>query len=272
VALGKIKDKSTKHQDLTEPDEFLQKSTSVLDRILENPRRFVVVTVGIILALLALLVISSLVQEGKRSVSDSYAAALETYQATVVKEGEETPENAKGKPTFTTEEAKYQAAAEKFASFLKDNSGSAFETLGHMYQGLANLKIKQFVKAEQSFGSMIQSVDNDDPLWGLGHKLLGQTYEDQEKWEKALAEYKIISAQESMNFQKDVALYMEGRMLERLNRDQEAMAAYAKMLDSYPDSSFKASVEKRKMVLEANGIEAPKTEAPKTDAKADEGK
>jgi tetratricopeptide (TPR) repeat protein len=271
VALGKIKNKSTKQQDLTEPDEFLQKSSSVMDRILENPRRFVVVTVAVIVAILALLVIASLVEEGKRSVSDSYAAALEVYQAQVVKEGDTPPETAKKKPTFSTDEAKYQAAAEKFASFLKDNSGSAFETLAHMYNGLANMKIKQYAKAEQAFGSMIQSVDNDDPLWSLGHKLLGQTYEDQEKWEKALAEYKIISAQESMNFLKDVSLYMEGRMLERLNRDQEAMTAYVKMLDSYPESSFKASVEKRKMVLEAKGIPAPKTEK-KADEKADEGK
>ena len=263
MALGKLKDKSTKQQNLTEPDEFIQTTSSVMDRILENPRRFVIVTVGIIVALLVLLIVTNLVQESKRSVSDSYAAALETYQAEVVKEGETPPENAAKKPTFSSDEAKYQAAAEKFTAFLKDNGDTAFGTLANMYLGLSDLKIKQYIKAEKAFGDMIKSVDKDDPLWSLGHKLLGQTYEEQEKWEQALAEYKLISTDEDINYLKDVALYMEGRMLERLNRDQEAMAAYSKLLDTYPDSSFKAGVEKRKMVLEAKGIPAPKTEEQK---------
>ncbi len=253
MALGKVKAKKSHKQTVNEQDEFLVTTGSLLDRIVDNPKQFTIVVSAIIVVALLWILVDHLLTESRRAVGDQFYHAQKIFSASVAKSDEEYENLKKEKPNepvFKSENEKYNAAINEFGKFLKDNPDGNLAGMAHFYVAVSQEKLGKPKAAEESISKALEMIDSEDPLHAVARKILGQVYEDQKQWEKALSQYRLLGEEKS-GMLKDVALYMQARMLERLGKKKEAQSLYAKMLDEFPDSNFKSSAQKHKSVLDA---------------------
>lgn len=252
MALGKVKTNQSRKDMLDQPDQFISSGSSALDKVVENPKLFLVAIGGILAALFLGILGHHFLMESGRSVGDQFAKAQEIFSA-------EVDENAKAdaKNTYRTNEDKYNAAVSAFETFLSDHDSGIYAPMARMYLALSHMKLSQFDKAEAALKEMAASLDSDDPLWVIAQKLLGQCLESQEKWGDAHKAYMAMVEGASVDYLKDEALYMQARMLERMDKKNDALALYKKLMEEYPTSGFKAAIDKRKAVLENDAPAAP---------------
>ncbi len=255
MALGKIKNKQTVKQAAESPDQFMAKGGSLMDKMIENPRQVAIAVGASLVVILLVIVVYNLLQESKMKVSDRFREAQKTFEARVVENDAEFKKasegaDAKKNPVFKSDEDKYKAALEKFEAFVKEEGKTPYTNLARVYLATCYLNVKQFDKAIE----ILKGLTSDDKIEpsnaALARKLLGAAYEEQQKWDAALAEYQALAGIKD-GFLQDVGVYHAARMLEKQGKNKEALAGYTNLLDNFKDSEYKANAEKRKIYLES---------------------
>ena len=168
------------------------------------------------------------------------AAALAVYEAPVVPPAAPTPGSAPPLPqpgTFQTEQAKLEAALPKFleAADRYPNSDAGITARYHAAGILASLG--RYGEAEQRFQEVAEK--GSDSIYGRTARL-GQADAQiaQGKYDSAIAIYTEMSRDPNSQIPVDSVLMQLGRAYVRAGKKEEAIRAFNRIVDEFPQSLY----------------------------------
>jgi predicted negative regulator of RcsB-dependent stress response len=233
-------------QRLTRKDIKRDEFTAVVGRSVEYAEthvRTLVYAVGGILLLVALAVAFHYYRSSQQDKANgALAAALKVYQAPVTATGAK-PTDA-DEPSFPTDEARRARAKELLAKVRKDYGSTDAGDVAGLY--LAQ------IAADEG------KTDEARKLWGDyadGHKgtMLGAEAQlnllsldrKQGKGEEVVKQLRSMLEKGESPLPQDMVLHELGGTLEQLQRPQEALQSYQRILDEFPQSPYRSDAQQR---------------------------
>jgi TolA-binding protein len=201
------------------------------------------IAAGILLVVVALAGVGGFVWwRGARDAraNDSLAAGLAIYEAPVVPLAAPAPGSPAPVPqpgTYTTEEAKLQAALPKFQETAEQypNADAGIAARYHAAAILAQLG--KYAEAEQRYNEVVQRAGNR--IYARTARLgMADTQVAQGKYDSAIAIYTELSRDATSQIPVDSVLMQLGRACARAGRKDEARAAFARIVKEFPESLY----------------------------------
>jgi hypothetical protein len=149
-------------------------------------------------------------------------------------------------------EAAIQAALEDLAALQHDDT----DRLGDLLRAARSLRSGDHATALSLYDAFIQQTPADHPAGFLAREGRGAALEAGGDLEGALVAYEGI-ATEAGQFYRDMSLYHQGRILERLERNDEAVARYKQYIEEFPlteGSLAREQVKNRMLELDPVGL------------------
>jgi tetratricopeptide (TPR) repeat protein len=207
------------------------------------------ITAVLIVAVVALAAVGGYTwwrQSRNAQANTALAAALAVYEAPVVPPAEPKPGSAPPLPqpgTFQTQQAKLEAALPKFqeAADRFPNANAGIAARYHAASILASLG--RHGEAEQRFAEVAQK--DGDGIYGRTAKL-GQAEAQiaQSKYDPAIAIYTELSRDTASAMPIDGVLMQLGRAYARAGRKEEAIRAFNRIVDEFPQSLYAADARR----------------------------
>ena len=165
-------------------------------------------------------------------------------------------------PLFETEEARDAARAEALAAARAVDDADV-AALAELVAAADAFRSGDHAAALAGYESFIAKQPADHPLIFQAREGRGLALEAQGDLEGALANFEAITADgQDSRFYADVALWHQGRLLERLERVPEAVAVYKRYLETFPEGQRSSiSLEKVKARLRELDVPSPATGA-----------
>ncbi len=120
-----------------------------------------------------------------------------------------------------------------------------------------------FADARVAYGEVLEHTEPDHPLRFLAQEGLGLATEAEGDLEGALSAFELLTGEKS-SFYRDVALWHQGRVLERLGRRDDAVLRYRQYIEEYPlsePSTVREEVRKRLLELDPSAVPAESDKA-----------
>lgn len=162
-------------------------------------------------------------------------------------------------PIFTSEEARTEALTTYLAE-LGDAEAKAPE-LTALLRAAASLRAGDNEAARQNYEAFLAASDSDHPLRFIGVEGRGVALENLGELDAALAVYEELGGRKG-SFYRDMALWHQGRVLEALERREDAIAVYRTYVTEYPAEVSSIAREEVRQRLEKLDPEALKAPAP----------
>jgi tetratricopeptide (TPR) repeat protein len=157
------------------------------------------------------------------------------------------------------EDAQRTAEFEKGLATLDQTGDEDVKRAGDVLKASAAMRAGDYDKALGLYEAFIKEVANDHPLAWLAKEGRGLALEAKGDLDGALTNFEGMAGS-SQRFYRDMAMWHQGRILERLDRKPEALAVYKQYLTEFPpaDLSLRLSeVNQRVAALEAETSAAP---------------
>ncbi len=258
--------KKLSRKELKQPDTFQTKGEEFLQHFIDNRRRYLYAVLGFIGIILLITIASNLLQMRNDKISEVYADAMKVYDAPVVKDTEGEPQEGL---TFSTEEAKYLAATEKFQTVVNEYGGSAYGNIANFYLGNSHFQLKRYEKAREAYQAFIDNSGSDFSQFNfLAYHNIAQSYDAEKKFDQAIETYKKILSFGG-ELWKDEASFMIADIYKREGNKAEAIKWYTDVTENYPDSEVKPKAEKMLTLLRGPKPVEKKSETPEAAEKAD---
>lgn len=231
--------KSTERHKLKE-NEFAR-SVSHAREVLRARQRDIVA--GVVLVVVALAAVGGYGwwrSAQNAGANDSLAAALAIYEAPVVPLAAPAPGSPAPVPqpgTYTTEEAKLQAALPRFLE-TADRYPSADAGIAARYHAAAILaQLGRFAEAEQRYQEVIQRAG--DRIYSRTARLgVADSQVAQGKYDSAISIYTELSRDTASQIPVDSVLMQLGRACARAGRKEEATRAFDRIVREFPESLY----------------------------------
>ncbi|MCA9695310.1 MAG: tetratricopeptide repeat protein [Nannocystaceae bacterium] len=162
-------------------------------------------------------------------------------------------------PMFDTDEARARRVTESLEKLAAEEHGSTADITGELVRGALEMRAGDHAAAEATYRRFLAGAREDHPLHFQGREGLGLTLEAQGKLEEALQEFRLLAADKGA-FYRDMALWHQGRVLEALERGDEALAVYRTYNEEYPQSDVslaKEQVRERLLELDPEALKKP---------------
>ena len=151
---------------------------------------------------------------------------------------------------------------------LGDDGASAPE-LAVLLRAAASLRAGDHGAAKESYARFIEAAGKDHPLRFIGVEGKGVALENLGELDAALATYEELAGRKG-SFYRDVALWHQGRVLEALDRRDDAVAIYRTYVTEFPAEVSSLAREQVRERLEQLDPDALKPPTP-ADAQASDG-
>jgi tetratricopeptide (TPR) repeat protein len=135
-------------------------------------------------------------------------------------------------PIYTTEEEREAAIGEALTA-ARGSGAEGVEQDATLVAAARAVRNGDFDGALGEYDAFLESADDDHPLRFLALEGKGHALEAKGEYEAALAVFASI-APHPIDFYRHMALYHQGRMLEALERNDEAMAIYEQYFEEFP--------------------------------------
>jgi predicted negative regulator of RcsB-dependent stress response len=220
-----------------EDDAFQRGVRKASRQVIDTPK---LVIGGIVIALL---VIGGGVVLANRNVAGDAEAArtLQAATAAIVR-GQVVPPEEQERigdaikqyrlPIFTTEEERAEAIATAMAQ-AKSSGRKKVEQDATLVAAAQAVQAGDFDAALADYELFLADTNSDHPLRFLALEGKGNALEAKGELEAALASFQAIAPYPS-DYYRPMALYHQGRVLEALERSDEALAIYKQYLDEFP--------------------------------------
>ncbi len=240
-----------------EPDEFVQRVTTLGDRLQPHIKKIVVGITLIVLALGAWKFMEWRHEVKAQEATASYISALKIIDAPVVKEGD--PDPSEGRPTevlsYSSDEDHRSASLTALSEISGKHKGVKLSVLAGPREARLLLKAGKYDEALAAFKNFAADKKAPEHLrmaalegvaYALEAKAMGN--EDpaarQSGLEAALAAFTELQPIDGAPM-RDYSLYHQGRVLVALGKSADGIAKYRQMLTDFPDSQLTATVEAR---------------------------
>lgn len=220
-----------------EDDAFQRGVRKASRQVIDTPK---LVIGGIVIALL---VIGGGVVLANRNVAGDAEAArtLQVATAAIVR-GQVVPPEEQERigdaikqyrlPIFSTEEERAEAIATAMAQ-AKSSGRKKVEQDATLVAAAQAVQAGDFDAALADYELFLADTNSDHPLRFLALEGKGNALEAKGELEAALASFQAIAPYPS-DYYRPMALYHQGRVLEALERSDEALAIYKQYLDEFP--------------------------------------
>lgn len=214
-------------------------------------------TLGIGLLVVVVIAVSVYVydrQRSKRAEATRVLASAVAFEARAkVGEPDQLPDGSVRNPPFPLlkEEAQRAERVNKTLGELSDSEGgSAADIAGDLVRAAQKMKFGNHAEAVDLYRRFLERAPEQHPLAFLAREGLGFALEASGDLEGALREYKLLGPEKG-GFYRDAALYHQGRVLEALGRQDEALEIYRKYNTEYPQTEMSMAQQEVRARLEA---------------------
>jgi tetratricopeptide (TPR) repeat protein len=135
-------------------------------------------------------------------------------------------------PIFATEEER-DAAIEEALAAARSTGRDGVEQNATLVAASLAMREGDFDTAVTEYDAFLGDADDDHPLRFLALEGKGHALEAKGEYEAALEAFTAIAPHPS-DFYRHMALYHQGRVLEALDRKDEALAIYQKYFEEFP--------------------------------------
>ena len=223
------KKRVTKKELLKEPDEFLTFSAKAIRFVANNQKPVLGIVIGLVVVALAVAGFRYFSNLSERRAHAMFEQARLQYLAEI--SGDKTG------PALKKAGEQFEEVIEKYRS----TNAARFSLLLYAetsYHG------GEYEKAIELYQKALGRFSREGPIQKLIWNGLGYAYEAKKDYRAAAQCFQKITSAED-EFMKGDALYNLGRIMEAMNRQEEALEAYTTLLEAYPDSAgFQIAREK----------------------------
>lgn len=133
----------------------------------------------------------------------------------------------------------YEKTLKAFEKITISYRRSKVAPFANMYLSEIYYSTGEFSKALESYKGFIQD-DPDESLAIFAQYGMGKTYESMGKFDDALKRYEVVSKR---NRSLSSLILMDiGRLMEKMNRTEDAKSKYQEFIDMNPDSPFRIEI------------------------------
>lgn len=214
-------------------------------------------TIGVFVAVVAVISIVVYVyasQQTKRSDATRILATAVGIEARAkVGEPEQLPDGSVRNPPFPLlkEEAQRAERVNKTLEELASaQGGSAADLNAELVRAAQKVKFGNHAEAVTIYRRFLDKAPELHPLTFIAREGLGYSLEATGDIEGALREFKLLGPEKGA-FYRDVALYNQARLLEKLERADEALEIYRQYNEEYPQTEMSLAQQEVRARLEA---------------------
>ena len=240
--------KSTERHKLKE-NEFARSVEAARDMVSsrQNDIVRVVVIAVVLLALVGGFTWWRQAQYGKASAA--LAAGLAVFEAPVIVPAAPAP----GSPvpvqqagTFQTEQAKLEAALPKLMSAADQYPSQQAGIAARYYAASALASLGRFAEAEQRYQEVVDKAGSSLIYSRTGRLGLADAQAAQGKFDQAIEIYRAISTDTNSTLPVDGVLMSLGRTYARAGRPEEAVRAFSRIVEEFPQSPYAADARRER--------------------------
>lgn len=241
--MPKIRKRSNKGQELTQPDEFLTLSEKVADYVMLNMKQ-VLAGVGIVVAVIAVAVGAYYWKEaGKNKAAHLFFQASRHMQA------------AESQADAAKAEADLASARTIYDNLIKEYGGSSLTPAAHYQLGNIDARLNKWDDALKHYNDAAAKDGGSIVATAAKQKIAYVKWSKGDK-EGALKDFdQLLAANGSP---KDLIHVEKGRLLEELGKKEDALKAYNAVIADFKESPFLGDATRRYVAL---GGQPPQTSA-----------
>ena len=186
------------------------------------------------------------------SAEKAFAAAFDTFHATVAAE---VPPGAEKPPVveFATPAEKYQKAAAAFDGVERRFGSLPAGRRARFYGALCRIELADYAEAEKALDRLVADTERSSLESALARVALADLYRRRGDTEKAVAAYRQLVDDASLAIPRDHVLMSLASTLEDARRTKEARASYRRLAEEFPSSVFVAEARRRAENLQTAG-------------------
>lgn len=187
-----------------------------------------------------------------REAHDAFATAADTFRASVA--SEHPPAAAGAAPDrFATPREKYQQALGEFQKIEQRYGSHTLGTRARYYEALCKIELDQLDDAASILRDLAGKRSGDSIEPALARLALADLERRRGHVDQAADAYKQIVEDPSALVPRDHALMSWAEALEQAKRLDEAKAAYQRLVQEFPASTYLTEARKRVEFLQARG-------------------
>lgn len=266
-----------------EPDEFVQRVTSLSDIIQPHMKKIIVGGCVIMAGLIAWKVLDWRHAEASKDATTAYITAMKSVEAPVVgPDDPPLPETPVERLVFETSEQRRTSSLAALDKLAGDHGDIALSKLAGPHQARLLLEEGKFDQALAAFQKFAKSSAPEPlrmaALEGAAYTLEAKAMANEDAsarqagLESALQAFANLQPAEGGPM-RDYSLYHQGRLLVAMGKIDDGVAKFKQVLSEEPDSPLKLTVEARLASLETGDGASDDAIAPanETDTGADTG-
>ena len=231
--------KSTERHKLKE-NELVRSMTAARDMMSARSRDIVRLVVAAVVVLAIIAGYTMWRQSRNAKAQNALAAGLALFEAPVMAMDAPAP----GSPmpvqqpgTFQTEQAKYEAALPKLMDVADAYPNTDAGVAARYYAASALASLGRFAEAEQRYREVADKAGS--LIYGRTARLgLAEAQAAQGKYDDAITVYRELSADTTSPVPVDGVLMALGRTYLRAGRPDEAVRAFSRVVDEFPQSVY----------------------------------
>ena len=239
-----------------EPDEFVQRVTSLSDTLQPHIKKIVIVMCLVVAGLGVREFMQWRHDSKAQSATAAYISAIKIVEAPLIGDDDPKPEQASAVPvlSFSSEEKRRSASLEALSGVSSEHSDMKLSKLAGPREAKLLLAAGKYDEALADYQKFAKS---DAPetlrmaaLEGVGYSLEAKamSHEDpaarQAGLEAALRAFTELQPSAG-GLMRDYSLYHQGRVLVALGKQDEGIAKFKQLLSELPDSELTVAVEGR---------------------------
>ncbi len=238
-----------------EPDEFVQRVTSLGDIIQPHIKKMVFIGALVMAGLIAWKAMDWRHEEKSKDATTAYMTAMKSIDAPVVgPDDAPLPESPVERLTYETDEQRQKASLLALSKVRSNHSGIVLSKLAGPHEARILLSEGKYDEALAAFQKFSKS-DAPEPLRmaaleGAAYSLEAKAMANEDAaarqsgLESALQAFANLQPAEGGPM-RDYSLYHQGRLLVAMGKTDEGIAKYKQVLSEQPDSPLKLSIEGR---------------------------
>ncbi|MGB1014215.1 MAG: tetratricopeptide repeat protein [Nannocystaceae bacterium] len=215
-----------------------------------------VLLVGVVVAVVAVL------EQGKESRAKDTKVLADgvAYQSRAqIADPEQVGKTEPPWPVVQDEAQRAAKVDEILTNLGQEAAGSDADISGELVRAAREMRTGKLAEAAETYRNFLAKAGDAHPMRFLATEGLGLALEAQGNLEDALVKFEELAGEEKA-FYRDMALWHQGRVLEALERKDEAIAVYRKYNTEYPVSGNAMGheqVRERLEALDPAALEAP---------------
>lgn len=232
-------------------DEFVSGFEHVWQAGSAHAREVKIVLVAVAVLAIGAAALSYFRTQRDREVHEAMATAMETFRAPVASESPAGPNTPT--PRFATPAEKYQKAQAEFEGIARKYGSGEMGTRARYYQALCKIELNQLDDADAILRDIASKSGGETLEPALARLAEADIARRRGQVDRATEGYKKIVDDPSTPVPRDHALMSLAQTLEEARRLNEAKAAYQRLVDEFPASTYVSDARKRVEFLQARG-------------------